>query len=139
VRVVLDTNCVVSGLLWFGAPRRVLELARDGRILLFTSAALLDELAHTLAYPTFAPQMGRMSLDAGQLVREYGSLALMVRPVRMKPIVIADPDDDAVLACALGAEAQAVVTGDRHLLDLRGFGDVPILRPAAFLQLPFLR
>lgn len=53
LRLVLDTNVVVAGLLWSGPPRRLLEAAVQGEIELFSSAVLLDELAHTLGYATF--------------------------------------------------------------------------------------
>ena len=48
MRLVLDTNVVVSGLFWGGPPRRLLDLARDGRVVLFSSGVLLDELAGVL-------------------------------------------------------------------------------------------
>ena len=48
MRLVLDTNIVVSGLLWGGVPRQLLELGRDGQITFFTSSALLDELVNVL-------------------------------------------------------------------------------------------
>jgi putative PIN family toxin of toxin-antitoxin system len=135
MRVVLDTNCVVSGMLWFGPPRRVLELARAGKVSIFASIALLEELAGTLAYPRFARQIEQMSLNVEQLVREYGAMVSLVRPASTGIPALADPDDEAVLACALGAAAQAVVSGDRHLLDLGQFSGIPILTPAAFLDL----
>jgi|SRR3990172_6865601 len=85
--VVLDTNMVISGLFWKGAPRQVLDLARDG----------------------------------------YGALAQTIRPAKIKPVIKADPDDDKLLACAKAAKADRIVSGDSDLLQLKKFGDIPIV------------
>jgi putative PIN family toxin of toxin-antitoxin system len=57
MRLVLDTNVVVAGLLWNGHPRRLLDLAINGDVTLFSSPALIDELAHTLNYPKFSQRI----------------------------------------------------------------------------------
>ncbi len=108
MRVVLDTNVVVSGLIWRNTPRQILDAARERRITLYTSSVLLAELAEVL--------------DRAHLAAEIA------------PTVIADPDDDAVLACALAAQADLVVSGDRHLLNLKHYQRIPIVAPAEALQ-----
>src|SRR4051812_41506066 len=101
MRVVADTNTVVSGLLWSGAPRRVLDAARAGSIELFTTAALLAELEDVLGRGKFARRMAGAGLTARELIVGFGALARLAEPVRIDPVILDDPDDDAVLACAL--------------------------------------
>jgi uncharacterized protein len=80
-RLVLDTNVVVSALLWNGPPRRVMEQAFEpGTVELFSSAVLLDELAHTLAYPKFAARLARFETGVSALVERYTAWSPSSRP-----------------------------------------------------------
>jgi len=60
----------------------------------------------------------------------YAALASVIQPANIEPVIIADPDDDAVLACAVNAQAEVIVSGDSHLLGLGQYRDVPILSAA---------
>jgi len=117
-RLVLDTNVVVAGLLWSGPPRRLLQWAIDGRLVeLFSSSALIDELAQTLKYPKFAARMQAHGAGAAQLVSQYSALVSIVTPAHVPRVVPDDADDDHVIAAAVAARAALIVTGDRkHLL-----------------------
>ena len=127
MRAVTDTNVVVSGLLWQGRPRQLLDAARSGRVEMFTSRLLLAELEDVLSRDKFVDQLRRAGLTAHYLVVRYGALAKLVEPAVIAPTILADVDDDAVLACALAARAEAIVSGDSHLLNLKEYRGIPIL------------
>lgn len=133
MRAVADTNIVVSGLLWRGAPSRVLELARSGEIELFTSSTLLIELEEVLLREKFSRRLKAAEVSPRELVLGYAVLATVINPPPIGPAVKEDPDDDEVLACALAVHADAVISGDRHLLSLGEFQAIPVLTPARFL------
>jgi putative PIN family toxin of toxin-antitoxin system len=133
MRVAPDTNVVVSGLFWQGPPRQILDAARSGRITLFTTPALLLELQDVLYRPKFARRLGQMGVTAGTLVVGYAALAVLLKPANIPPVIQVDPDDDAVLACAMAAHAEAITSGDAHLLKLGHFQCIPILSPAQLL------
>jgi putative PIN family toxin of toxin-antitoxin system len=126
MKVVLDTNTVISGLFWSGAPRQVLDLARDGLISLFTTPELLAELADVLGREKFEYRLTLAQVTADELVYGYAALAHTIRPAKIKPVIKNDPDDDKVLACAKAAKAEWIVSGDRHLLDLEKYENIPI-------------
>lgn len=128
MRVVADTNTIVSGLLWRGAPRRVLDAARSGTIRLFTSAALLVELEDVLSREKFADRLAAANVSPRELVLGYAALATIVEPAEIAPTITADPDDDAVLSCAVAAGAEVVVSGDSHLLELKRYEHISILK-----------
>lgn len=134
VRLILDTNIVVSALLWGGIPRRLLELGRDNTVTLFTSPDLLDELADVLSREKFSNLLAQHQLTPDYLMQRYGLLAHVIAPAPIERTVPTDPDDDAVIACALAAQAHMIVTGDRDLLVLHPFQGVQILNPAEALQ-----
>lgn len=133
MRLVLDTNIVVSGLVWGGTPRKLLDLARDKHVTLFTSSELLDELADVLSRGKFATMLASRDITPEFLMQRYGMLAKLVQP---QPIerTVRDPDDDAVLACALAAKAEIIITGDNDLRVLHPWQGILILNPADDLQ-----
>ena len=130
MRAVLDTNVVVSGLLWHAAPRQVLDAARDKRLTLSTSSVLLDELAEVLSRPHLASVIATHHASPAFLMQRYGLLAQLVLPAQIPPVVAADIDDDAVIACALAAQADLIISGDAHLLNLKHYQGMRIVNPA---------
>lgn len=130
MRVVLDTNVIVSGFLWGGVPRQLLQAARENRLRLFTSTPLLLELTDILGRAKFARKLTAAQLSVDQLVERYALLATAVHPAAITPTILDDPDDDQVLACALAAKAMIIVSGDRHLLDLREHQGIRIVMAA---------
>lgn len=130
MRVVLDTNVVVSGFLWGGVPRQLLQAAREKKLLLYTSAPLLLELADILGHAKFSHKLAAAQLSVDQLVERYALLTTVVHPAAISPVILDDPDDDQVLACALAAKAELIVSGDRHLLDLKEHQGIRVVTAA---------
>jgi uncharacterized protein len=129
LRLVLDTNIVVAGLLWNGPPRRLIELAIEGEsVELFSSPVLLDELAHTLAYSKFDKRIDSFGTSIAALVAQYTTLISLVVPASVPRIVANDADDDHVIAAAVAARAELIVTGDRkHLLPIGSHQGIAIV------------
>jgi len=127
MRVVIDTNVWVSGLLWRGLPWRLLCLAEDGEIEICTTPTILMELAEVLTYERLQPRLTQLGLTAAELVAYAMTLASIFEVPEGEPIVIDDPDDDVFLHCAVVAGADFVVSGDHHLLNLGSYMGIPIL------------
>jgi len=129
LRAVLDTNIVVAGLLWNGPPNRLLRTV--GKPLsLYSSRTLIDELAKTLARKKFAQRIALQGTDIDALIENYLGLAELVVPASV-PRVSRDPDDDHVIACAVAAQAEIIVSGDADLLVLGHHGDIRIVNAAS--------
>jgi putative PIN family toxin of toxin-antitoxin system len=133
MKVVADTSVLVSAVLWTGAPHQLLMAAEAGRIRLYTSPALLEELEGALSRPTFTLRLSARRTTVQILVAGYARLAHLVLPSPIPPVITEDPDDDEVLACALAAQATHIVSGDRHLLSLKSYQSVAIMTPRTFL------
>lgn len=126
MRLVLDTNVVVSALLWGGTPRLLFEAARDRRVELFTSTPLLAELTDILSRHKFEKKIAASLLTVDQIVDRYATLAAMVRP-ELTPRIAPDPDDDVVIGTAEAAKADLIVSGDSHLLNLKSYQGISIV------------
>lgn len=128
MRLVLDTNIVASGLLWNGAPARLIDAATADEVELCTSQILLAELARILRRAKFANAVTASGLSVDDLVMGYAELATLVIPAPIPPTILRDPDDDHVLACALAAAADLIVSGDKkHLLAIKSYKNIPII------------
>jgi len=129
VRVVLDTNVLLSAILFKGLPRSLLESALKGEIDLVTSPTLLTELEELLHrkfdFPIEFARATRMEME---------SLADVVTPTDISHVA-RDPDDDEVLAAAVAGGSETIVTGDRDLLSLGTHEEIRILTPAEFAEL----
>lgn len=128
MRVVAETNVVVSGLLWKGPSRHLLDLVRSGAVTLFTSPQLLAELLDVLHRPKLKRRLEQAGVTPWELVAGYGVLAQLVTAPQRPAVVLDDPDDDRVLECAVACDAELVVSGDQHLLDLSEHEGIRILR-----------
>jgi putative PIN family toxin of toxin-antitoxin system len=136
LRLVLDTNVVVSGLLWGGHSRRLLELALDNTITLCSSPVLVEELAQTLRYTKLAKRIAALQTTPQALVAYYSAMVTLVTPQQVPRVVAPDADDDQVLACALEARAHLLASGDQHLHSLGGnYQGVRIVTPAEAAEL----
>ena len=127
MRIVADTNTAISGLLWEGAPRRLMNACRKQKLIIITSPALLAELAEVLARDKFAARIARAGLSARVLLEDYAGIVHVVEPDPLPVPVSRDPDDDEVLACAMTAKVEAMVSGDADLLGLGSYHGIPIL------------
>ena len=128
---MLDTNVVVSGLLWGGHSRRLLELALSNTIALYSSPLLVDELSQTLHYAKLAKRITGLQTTALALVAYHSAMVTLVMPQQVPRVIAQDADDDQVLACAVEARAHLIVSGDQHLHSLGGnYQGVRIVTPA---------
>jgi putative PIN family toxin of toxin-antitoxin system len=125
MRLVVDTNGVVSAFLWGGPPARILRAAVEGRCQLFTSGTLIAELEDVLSREKFRARLVSVGVGVAELIAGYLDQVTVVHAEPIAPTIAADPDDDHVLACALAAKADLIVSGDHHLLSLTTYRNTP--------------
>ena len=130
-RVVLDTNIVVSAALPGSRLRLLVKAWQHGRLRLLISADIFEEYLRVFTYPKF-----QLSLEDIRRLLEHEVLpyAEFVKVTSRVEVIRDDLSDNAFLACALDGRADAIVSGDRHLLELRSFKGIPILTGRQFLD-----
>jgi putative PIN family toxin of toxin-antitoxin system len=129
MRIVCDTNILVSAILYGGRPRDVLKTLSAGQVRGFMSPALETELRGVLRRPKFGVSESQLNF----ICETLAELFERVYPTQVPLAIDEDPADNAVLACALEADADSIVSGDSHLLALGRFQGIRIVRPADFL------
>lgn len=135
MRAVIDTNVLLSGLLWRGAPHDLLEHARNGKLQLISSPALLSELAEVITRPKFDDILQRIGTSRSQVLHELHQLAEVITPFSLMQPVCRDADDDEVLATAIAGQVDFIITGDDDLLSLKTYQEIPIITPAEAVKI----
>ena len=134
MRIVVDTNVIVSAFLWGGTPRRLLDVIEEQQLELFTSRALIAELEDVLAREKLAAQLSRTRFTSAFLIARYTQLATLIAPAEVAVPELRDPKDIHVLACALATRAEAIVSGDADLRVLGRYQEIPVVSPADCLR-----
>ena len=135
MRIVVDANTIVSALLWRGNPHRLIAAMEDYAIDFYTSRVLLDELADVLPRRKLAKVVRATGKTPAQLIAEYEGFVNVVTPASIRRTVPDDADDDHVLACALAANADLIVSGDAHLRNLKHYHGMRIVAAAEALAI----
>jgi hypothetical protein len=136
VIVVLDTNVLISALLSAeGPPAQIIDLWEAGAFDVAVSAPLLDELKRVLRYKRVRKYLEMTSVEVDSLIKQWSSTAVYIDSEMRLDVVEDDPDDNRVLECAVAAEAEYIVSGDDHLLDLGEYRGIEVLPPAGFIVL----
>jgi putative PIN family toxin of toxin-antitoxin system len=129
MRVVPDTNVLVSAIVFGGPPGRLVELAAEGSLQLILSPAVIHELRKVLRQ-----KFGFSDAAVYQAETLLRRISIVVEPRRELTIISDDPEDNRVLEAALAGDAEIIVSGDRHLLKLGNFGAIPIVTPRLLLD-----
>lgn len=136
MKIIVDTNVVLSGLLWGGPPNRILKWARDRIIRILVCDRTVGELKRVLQYGKFASRFSVLQASPQQTMAYFLNFAYFVPDPESVPTIIkADPSDNLFLALAAQNGATLIVSGDRHLLDLESFKKIQIVTPSESVQI----
>jgi len=130
MRIVVDTNVLVSGIFWRGFPRRVLDLWGKALIEVLISESVLTEYVRVIE--RLSIQEGRPEV-AEEWERFITENAVVVDAPSLSTIC-RDSDDNKFIDCAVAGKASYLVSGDKDLLDLKEAFGVPIISPSRFLK-----
>jgi hypothetical protein len=136
LKVVLDTNVLVSGLISNqGPPRQIVDAWLEGRFTLVISLYLVEELAHVLTYPRIAERIRLDEPEVNTILAALLSQAEMAPGELELPGVTRDSKDDAVVACAVEGDAGYIVSGDQDLLVLGEYEGIEVVTPRWFVEI----
>ncbi|MBI2208933.1 putative toxin-antitoxin system toxin component, PIN family [Candidatus Woesearchaeota archaeon] len=130
-KIVLDTNIYISALGWKGNPRIILSKIIEGKYELLLSVKQFEEVVKVLDYPKF----GFTDEQKARFILLLNEIATMVKTKTKVDVIKDDPSDNIVLESVAEFEIDYVVSGDRHLLDLKEFNGAKIITPKQFMQI----
>jgi putative PIN family toxin of toxin-antitoxin system len=131
VKVVVDTNVVISALLFGGAPGKLIALWQSGAIKPITSKEIVDEYLRVFTYPKFKLSEEEINyLLYQEILPFFDIIDVLPGP----QILEKDPHDDKFLRCALEANVAYIISGDQHLLALKSYKEIKILSPLDFIN-----
>lgn len=134
MKIVIDTNVIVSAALWGGIPRTVLEIAQSEHVLCFSIETLV-ELKEVFGYPKFAPYLVDLSFSISEFIDRLTEKSVVTPSLKEKTNIIKeDPSDNKFLICAFACQADFIVSGDRHLLKLKEYQGIKIITPKEFVE-----
>jgi uncharacterized protein len=137
MKIVVDTNIFVSGWLWGGIPARLFRLARNHQVIICTSEPILTELDDTFGKQKLQVKLQSLGFTTGGLISGTREL-VKIYPISTVDLPeLRDTKDNMILATAVAAEAEAIVTGDQDLLVLREYKGIPIVTVREFLNFYF--
>jgi putative PIN family toxin of toxin-antitoxin system len=128
--IVIDTNVLVSALLFGGVPGKLVPLWKERSIRPKASKEIIEEYLRVFAYPKF-----QLSEEEINFLLHYEILPYfeILRIIEGPVLVAKDPSDDKFIRCAQAAGARMIISGDQHLLKLSAYGQIQILSPSDFL------
>ncbi len=132
LRVVLDTNILVSALLFRGELSRISELWKSGKVIPLVSKETFQELRAVLEYPKFRLTKDEISTIIEEEILPFFEVVEIANQVSG---ICNDPDDDKFISCAISASADIIVSGDKHLCELRAYKSVRIIKAADLMKI----
>jgi hypothetical protein len=135
MKVLVDVNVWISGLLWGGVPRKIIQLAQTHQIIIFASEALFKELEATLRRTKFDSKIQSLGLTVEDILDAATEIINFCPNISIDVPELRDVKDNHILAAALSAQAEVVITGDLDLLVLENFAGIPIMNPIDFVNL----
>jgi len=124
LRIVFDSNVYVSALLFKGIPGKVLNMAIRNEIILITSDEITTETVRILKKKFKWPDH-----NIDKFIRRLSAISENIKPRIKLSIVKEKESDNRILECATSGDAHLIITGDRHLLKLKKYKNIPIVRP----------
>ena len=131
MKIIIDTNVAISGLLWVGAPNQILKLCRNGVVLILECDETLDEIKSVLRYPKFSDRLSALRTTAVQVFAYFMNLVTYVpSPETIPDVIKQGPFDNIFLGLASENRAVLIVSGDRHLLEFESYKGIQIASPS---------
>ena len=136
MRVVLDVNVLVSAAISAGGnPGKILDLWEKDEFDVVISPSILEELERVIHYPKIQQKYNLPEEHVDKFLGLIGNQAIVANPPKKLNVIERDPSDNRYLECAREGNASYIVTGGKHLLDLKEYNGIVILTPSGFLAI----
>ena len=131
MKIVIDTNAMISGLLWIGAPNQILKFCRDRIVSVIECDETLNEIKSVLQYPKFSGRLAALGSTSKEAFAYFMNLTTYVpSPNTIPGVIKEDPFDNTFLGLAAENSASLIVSGDSHLLNIENYKKIHTVTPS---------
>mgnify|MGYP001558859559 CR=1 FL=1 len=134
MKIVLDTNVVISGLLWKGSAKVLFDFIEKNKITICLTPKILHEIKKVLEYPRIKKQIRKVGVDTNEALFFLLQYSEIYQDIDIFHVVADDPSDDMFVNCAVACGSRYIISGDQHLLKIREFQKIKILTIKDFLK-----
>jgi putative PIN family toxin of toxin-antitoxin system len=135
MKITVDTNILISAAFWLGNPHRIIKKVEEGELELTLSAEILEEFEEIMGQDKFQLKLENINATVSDVVSKLVEMSEVVGISGRVKAVKADPDDDKVLECAVNGKADFIVSGDRHLLEMKEYRGIRIVTAKEMLKI----
>lgn len=134
--IVIDTNVYISSLISpVGIPAKIMELVHAKKFTLLVSYSILNEYTSTALYPAIQKRHGLSKKQIEEKIFRLAKVGRKITPENPLEVVQDDPDDNKFIECAVEGEADFIISGDKHLKNLKSYQGIKIVDPTTFLAM----
>ena len=131
MKIIIDTNVAISGVLWSGPPSMILQWARRRLVTIIVSEKTINEFKRVINHERFADRLKALQTTPEEVMAYFINLSQFVPdPHKIPRLIPEDPFDNIFLALAGDNDTRLVISGDKHLLNIRKYQGIPIVRPS---------
>ena len=135
MKVVLDTNIWLSGIFWQGNPYKIIKLGEQRKIEIIISRGIIEEIIEVLNRDSrFQRFIKNRKVSISDLIKTTLYIATLIETKTKINVIKEVADDDRILEAAVDGKADYIISGDRHLLDIRKFNEIKIMKANEFLE-----
>lgn len=135
MKITVDTNILISATFWLGNPYKIIKKVEERALDLVLSTDILREFEEIMRLDKFQLKLKNANITINEVVGKYMEISELADISGRVKAVKSDPDDDKVLECAVNGKADFVVSGDRHLLELRAYRGIRIITAKEMLKI----
>ncbi len=128
--IVLDTNVLVSGIFWKGYPRKIMESIFSGDIVIVITLDILNE--YQRVGKELSIKFPEINID--ELIDLITIKSILTMPIKLNEKICEDPSDEKFIECALASNTKIIVSGDKHLLNVKNYQNIKIISPREFIE-----
>ncbi len=129
MKITVDTNILISATFWNGASNKLIQKAESKKIQLILSNEIIDEYIDVLNYKDIRDKIKDKKLEIKRTIEKIKSISKIIKIKENIDIIKEDPDDNKILECAKAGKVDYIVSNDNHLLKLKKFDGIPIVKP----------
>lgn len=135
MRITVDTNVMVSSSFWDGASCRIMEIIENKEIELVISKDIIEEFLKVLEYEGIQQKIKDKNLEIKRTIEKIISISTVIEPSKKLDIIKEDPTDNKIIECAVEGNVDYIISRDKHLLKLKEFAAIKIIKPEEFLDI----